>query len=639
MRKFALFPLILAATALPAWAEPRSDLVVTATRTPAAAARLPAAVTVIELDEARSRGLNTLAETLAQADGLGVVPAGGAGQQTSLFAGGGNSNHTLVLFDGVRVNDPSTPGSSFDAGQDETAAFSRIEYVQGPMSAIYGSDAIGGVVNMLARHGGDAPLTARFSLAAGSFEARQASLGVDGTLGAFRYAVTGESHASDGYDLVPERMSTRTGDRDGAEMAAVTALFDLDLGAALTLDLLLRRREARADFDPFLFDSNFSEFRADDDDIEISQNDQTLARLGATWRVSEGVSVRASGGAIAYDRAQSDDGQVTDRFAGDRDFAEVTLDWQSAQALGFDDAALIAGVSAERESINIAQGFGFPPPSFFTSASQEQHGAFVTAQGSLGRATFTGAVRVDDYEGFGTEGVWRVGASYDATDFVRIYAAYGASFRAPTLYERFVSFGDPDLEAEEGESWEAGADFRWAAFGREDGLAFGLVYRSTDVENLIDFGPAFAFANVDLASIESAQARARIAPLDGLSFELGYAHTDATDEATGLALLRRPESAWSAAIEVSHDAFDARLSWRRIGARRDQLYGDDGLALGQGETPGYDVARLSVSYSFRDGLEAYMAADNLLDEVYEPANAFAGAPRSLMVGLRLKSGE
>src|SRR5262249_52971100 len=151
-------------------------------------------VDVIDVDEAQSRGIVTLADALRDAPGLNVVASGGAaGQQTSLFAGGANSNHTLVLFDGLRINDPSTPGSSFDAGQDTLGGLDRIEIVQGPMSAVFGSDAIGGVVNLIPRHGGEGAFNGRANAAFGSFNTTSGSLGADGTWGAFRYAMTAEA--------------------------------------------------------------------------------------------------------------------------------------------------------------------------------------------------------------------------------------------------------------------------------------------------------------------------------------------------------------------------------------------------------------------------------------------------------------
>ena len=135
--RYGLKAALLAAAsifALPAVAqeqqEQEEDVVVTATRVPTQAERLPADVDVIDVEAARARGFDTLADTLAATPGMNVAQSGGFGQQTSLFAGGANSNHTLVLFDGLRLNDPSSPGSSFDAGQDTLGGLERIEVVR-----------------------------------------------------------------------------------------------------------------------------------------------------------------------------------------------------------------------------------------------------------------------------------------------------------------------------------------------------------------------------------------------------------------------------------------------------------------------------------------------------------------------------
>ncbi|MGH6950236.1 MAG: TonB-dependent receptor plug domain-containing protein, partial [Vitreimonas sp.] len=462
--------------ALPAAAQ-EGEIVVTATRAATPSRELPADVTVIDAEAALSRGQTTLSQAIAETPGLGVVPGGGVGQQTSIFAGGANSHHTLVLFDGLRINDPSTPNSSFDAGQDQIHALTRAEIVEGPMSAVFGSDAIGGVINLIPRHGGEGPLNARLATDAGSFGTLSGAAGIDGTLGRFRYALTSEGYATDGHDLVPERMSTHVGDADGADMSALTGVFDLALSNAIALDLLVRHRRARADFDPFLFDASFNEFRADDPNLEISRNDLTLARFGADWAFSDTLSLRATAGGISQEREQRDGGLVTDTFEGQRRFADLTLEWVPGTAGGFEDAAIVAGVFAEREEVDIAQGFGFPPPFFFTFAEQEQQGAFVTAQGRVGHASLTGAARVDVYDGFAATATWRLGASFDVAAAARLHAAYGTSFRAPTLYERFASFGNPSLDPERGESWEIGADASFAAFGQAEGLEAALLYR------------------------------------------------------------------------------------------------------------------------------------------------------------------
>lgn len=621
-------------TALPAHAQNATDadIVVTATRLPAKAERLPADVDVIDVNEARSRGIDNVADALAESPGMNVMQSGGFGQQTSLFSGGANSNHTLVLLDGLRLNDPSSPGSSFDAGQDTLGGLSRIEVVQGPMSAVYGSDAIGGVVNFIPRRGGDGPLNAELDVWGGSFSTMAASAGIDGTLGNLRYAITGEGYVTDGYDLVPERMATHTGDEDGAESATFTGVFDLAVTDALSVDLLVRHRTARADFDPFNYESSFPyrEFRADNPDLEIAQNDLTVARLGATWRFSESVSLRASGGTLEQERVEQDGGFTTSAYEGDRRFGDLTLDWKAGDTGVLSNAGIAVGIETQTEEVNIDQGFAT------VVAEQDHQGAFATAQADVANITLTGAVRVDDFEGFGTETTWRVGASINVIEPVRVYAAYGTSFRAPTLYERFIYFGNPNLDPERGTTWEVGTDARFSAFGQNEGLEFGLLYRSSEIEDLIDFNSFFSYANIDQADVDSAEARVALRPTSWLTARLSYVYTDAQDAVANTQLLRRPESVWMASLDYNNGPLSGQLGWRRVGERADQIYGDDSFYAGVGNTPEYDVFRASVAWELTSGAQIYVAADNLADEDYEPVNGFAGAPRNVMVGVRLR---
>jgi len=617
--------------ALPAHAQDEDDLVITATRAPTSAERLPADVDVIDVEQTRSRGVLNISDALADVPGLDVVRTGGFGQQSSLFAGGANSNHTLVLFDGLRLNDPSTPGSSFDAGQETLAGLSRVEVVQGPMSAVFGSDAIGGVVNIIPRRGGEGALNAQLDAASGSFGTLTASAGVDGTLGSLRYALTGEGYVTDGHDLVPERMATHTGDEDGAESATLTGVFDFDLSSVLTLDLLVRHREARADYDAFVYPPpTFNEQRVDDADLEVATNDLTVARLGVTWRMADALSLRASGGGLRQDREERDAGIATASYAGDRRFADLILDWRKGDIGALANTHIVAGVETQREEVRIDQGFAT------VTADQNHNGAFVTAQGDINRLTLTGAVRIDEFEGFGQTSTWRLGASYALNDSARIYAAYGTSFRAPTLYERFIYFGDPALDPEQGRAWEAGGDVRFSLFGRANGAELGFVYRAQEIEELIDLGPLFIYVNIDQADIETAEARLVLRPLQWLTARGSYVHTNAEDALTGAALLRRPEHSWAASLTAEHGPFTFDLAWRQVGVRADQLYGDDGFYLGVGEAPSYDLLRASIAWTFADGVQAYLAGENLTDEIYEPANGFAGAPHSVLLGLRLR---
>ncbi|MBY0567029.1 MAG: TonB-dependent receptor [Hyphomonadaceae bacterium] len=627
--RFVLKAALLAATALsasPALAQDEETIVVTATRQPAEADRLPADIDIIDVDTAIVRGQSNLADALTGTPGLNVSRSGGFGQQTSLFSGGSNSNHTLVLLDGIRLNDAASPGSAFDAGQDTLGGLSRIEVVQGPMSALYGSDALGGVINILPRRGGEGPINGRLDVFAGSFGSLGGSAGIDGAVGRLRYAITGDAFVTDGYDLVPERMSTHTGDEDSAESTTLTGVFDYALTDAFSVDLLLRRRDARADYDSFIYPPpTFNEQRIDDPDLEFARNDLSVARIGARWAITDALSLRATTGQVIQERAETDAGVTTSSYDGERRFSDVTADW-SRGAL-----SLSAGYEQQNESVDIDQGFAT------VVASQDHHGGFLVGQYEVDRLTLTGAVRVDDFEGFGAETTWRAGASLQLTENIRAYSAYGTSFRAPTLYERFIYFGNPNLEPERGQAWEVGADARVAAFGRDDGIEIGALYRSLEIEDLIDFDSFFSYANIDRASVESAEARVALRPLSWLTARVSYVYTDAQDEISDTALLRRPQDVWSAAIDIERGALSGHLGWRRVGERADQIYGDDGFSQGVGTTEAYDVLRASVAWSFADGVQAYLAGDNLTDEEYEPVNGFAGAPSNVTIGVRLRN--
>lgn len=603
-------------SAAPALAE-EPEIIVTATRTATSTDDLPAAITVIDAQDARARGQITLDQALEGVPGLQAPRTGPIGQQTSIFSGGFESNHTLVLFDGVRLDDTATPEGVFDAGQDLLGDASRIEVVQGPMSALYGSAALGGVINVLPRRGGEGAFNPRLEAAAGSFNTLTATLGADGTLGRLRYAVTGEGYASDGYDTVPERISTHTGEEDGAEISVLTGVFDLTLTDALALDLLLRRREALVEYDPGLFGN------IDENPFSEIDSESALWRLGATWSPMEALSLRASAGVLETDRESRDAGVLGDVYRGERRFADVSGEWRVG------DWTLLGGGALEDERIE-AVSFGSP-----ITGAQEQWGAFAGVQGALGPVDLTGAVRHDDYEGFGGETTWRAGASIDIASIVRLYGAYGTSFRAPSLYERFVPFfGAAGLRPESGTTWEAGAEARFALFGQEDGLELGALYRSSEIEDLIGFF-GFTYANVAEAEIDYAEARVGVRPLSWLRASVTYANTDARDGATDVALARRPRHAWSAELAVEHGPLTAELSWREVGARLDTVYDNAGFWSGTGRVEAYEVLRASASWNVSESVNLYIAGDNVLDETYEAVNGFAGAPASVLVGVRV----
>lgn len=596
------------------------DIVVTGVRTPTPLEALPARIDVIDRAEIEALSLVTLTEAI----GSHAVQAGGAGQQASVFLRGANSKHALALFDGMRVNDASTPNAQYDFGLDTLGGLERVEVLRGPASAIYGSDAIGGVVNLIPRRGGESAFEPFFEGAAGSFETRRAVIGAAGGAGGFEYGLSAEVFDTDGHDLVPSRIVTATGDPDGARQSAFTLSARND-GGVFVFDALVRVRQADVAFDTFS-GGPFFDLRADDPDLEGS-NDQTLWRLGTEMEAGASLTLRLEGGEVRTERAEIDAGAVINAAEARQRF----LDASARYAQG--GSSLVAGIELRRDEIDTQPQFASP-----LSAEEEQSALYLTGQTRFAeRFTATGSVRVDEYESFGSQTTYALGLVGDFGP-LRAFASYGTAFKAPSLSERFevsmFNIGNPDLLPEDSRSWELGADWRVV-----EGLTLGGSYYQTRIEDMIDYNfGTLQNVNVGEASIDGAEAYIEAAPASWASLRLVYAWTDARNELTDAPLARRPENAWRIDARVTPtERLALALSWDFIGERTDVTYRDNGtFESGNASVESFNVGALAVTFDLDERAQLFARVDNLSDETYEQPAAFAAAPRGTSVGVRAR---
>lgn len=605
--------------AAPALAQESGDIVVTATRAPTDLSRLPTRVEVIDRTDIETRGLTTLADAI----GAQAVQSGGAGQQTSVFLRGANSKHVLALFDGIRLNDASSPSSAYDFGQDTLGALDRVEVLRGPASTIYGSDAVGGVVNMIPRRGGETAFEPFLEAEAGSFETVRTLLGAAGGAGAMTYGVSVEFYDTEGFDNVPKRFPLITGDEDGSTITTITGTARHEAGN-WGFDVLARYRDAQAEYDTLGGGPGFDQ-RADDPDLGNEQ-EQTVWRLGADYAVSEAFTVRLSGGEVSLDRAEQDGGLPTYSAAFDRQFADLTATYDLSRG------SIVGGLSFENNAIDNISQFNDP-----LSIDEDQSAAYVIGQFDVtSNIVVTGSARVDDYESFGTQTTYSLGAVANFDAF-RVFASFGTGFKAPSLSERyetgFFNVGNPDLEPEDSESWEIGWDVEVS-----DAITTGASYYQTRIDNMINYNFGdLQNINIDEAEIDGAEIYVDVDVLPWANVRADYAWTEAQDGATGVQLSRRPEHA--AKIETTFrptDRLSIALNWRYVGERNDTTYDPDGFFVGTGEVDSYSVGGANVTFDVDDHAELFLRVDNITDEDYEPVEAYAGAPRSGFVGVRAR---
>src|SRR5690242_14331740 len=271
-------PTVAAMTIAVAFADepqPIPETVVTATRVPTPVADIPAGVTVIDRQTIEDRGYLTLTEALSAVPGIRVSQSGGPGGNASVFVRGTNSNQVLVLRDGMPLNDASDSSGAFNFGVDTLADVERIEVIRGPMAALYGSGAIGGVINLISRQGHEPGLHVTTDLASGYPAQVRGNVVASGVDGPIDYAAIFEGQTQRGYDTTPQRMSIYAGVPDPFRDAIGTLNLGYTPVEGTRLSLFLRARRAVFGFNA-LGDPTF------DDENSTGQDDQVLGRIGVS---------------------------------------------------------------------------------------------------------------------------------------------------------------------------------------------------------------------------------------------------------------------------------------------------------------------------------------------------------------------
>lgn len=636
-------PLALAVT-LPALAqEAIPETVVTATRIPSTPDRVPAAVTVITRQDIEERGYQTLAEALATVPGMRLVQTGGVGQQASAFLRGSNSRHVLVMLDGVPINDPAEPNGAFNFGNELLGDIERIEVVRGPGSALYGSGAIGGVINMITRRApAGTPMQAFGDLAAGTQRTLRGTLGLAGSMENYDYMVAGQSMSSRAWDATAPRFQSNTGEREGFTGAAATARLGWRPSPGTRIEGLLRWRENQAGLDD-----------VPNDDPNYDSNDRRwYGQLRGETVLFDGAWTTGLRAAVTEDRRRYvnlPDGQSTassnDIFRGQRQ----TLDWGNRVRLGdlgpFAQAQLAFGATHERESSDSASGSpGFRTVTDATARSNALHaGVQALLFDRLDLSVGLRQEMAEDYDGFTA---WRAGAVLALPEVQsRLRLSAGTAFKAPSLFQRFGRIGtffrgNPDLDPERSFAWEVGTETDIPVFGREDGATFGVTWFDTRFRDLINFNAAFdSLENIERARSRGAELSLTLRPAPWLDATASWTITETRDDATGRPLARRPRNVVGLAARIAPtDRIVIAPELLYTGPSPEgafAAYDDVGNAF---TTMTYNkpgtVLNLTGSWRVTENITAYAEGRNLTGSRFEPANGFVIPGRSLLIGTR-----
>jgi vitamin B12 transporter len=597
-------------------------LIVTATRVPTAESQVASSVDTIDTAAIEAQQLRSLPDILQTMPGLNLVQTGGEGGQTSLFTRGTNSNHTKVLLDGIDISDPSTPTGAVDLGRVLAANVANVEVLRGPGSGLYGSDAIGGVVNIITK-AGEGPLAASASLEGGSFDTFNQTGEVSGSDGAFHYRATIQ-HLHAGatpvtpLDLLPPGQARNDDFFDGVTASTklgydVTGDFDIGLVAHWSDNLSKITGDA---FDPITFASIPSPTQT----RIASQQYET--RATAHWNLGWLDQVLG----IAYGSSQSrsaDPSNGPSASSADR----IKLDWQGNVKVA-DGQTLVLGAETARDAVHMP-----------LSAGYTTNAGYAELQSAWGSGIFSAAsLRYDDNSQFGDRLTWRIAPSVELDDSgVRLKASVGTGFKAPSLdqlyhsYPSFFFFANPNLKPETSTGYDLGAE--WTAFS---GFIAGATWFHNDIRGLITTDPVTFSTSVNLnkARTQGVEVFAAWQVTDALRLRADYTYTDAIDGTTGLELLRRPHNKTSLTGSLQalpQLGLDATLL--AIGPWID---GSRDFSVPRLASSGYVTVNLAAHYDLDARFTLFARADNLLNESYQNPVGFLGPERALYAGMQAK---
>lgn len=586
--------------------------VTTATRTPQPVTQAGTVTDVVTADELSHRQLTLVSSIIGLATGIQATPSGATGEVTSVFMRGANSNQTLFLVDGIRLNDPNTDYQVYLGGAT-FGATDRVEITRGPMSTLYGGEASGGVIAISAQRGHGDP-SGSLAVEGGSFGTIQGTLAAQGAAGPSGYALTFASGKTDN-------------DRPNNEFTHSNAVLRLDrtLSANFSLGATVRWYHGvlGEPGDRYTNDPN-----------NQNTEDNLLATAFAEFAPAEHWSGRLTLGAQER-RFEAESPapnppyfspSATNTVKNHRNVVDGQLTYD-----GLSLNRITAGITAEQTHTE-NDGFG--------QIDQKQSLFAVFAQDEftpLPDLFFTGGLRSDDFDTFGRATTGRATVAWrPEAGSVKLRASYGTSFRSPSfldLYGKDAYYvGNPHLRPEKSHGWDAGVD--WYLPAKRGTLS--ATWFETDYTDLIvyDFSvfPS-TVVNADRARTRGLELGAQTTLGGSGEARIAYTYLEAENLATNTRLLRRPRHAFNADVWRGFGpSVTAGAGVAFVAGRQDV----DALTFATIDAEDYTVVRAYAAWQATDRLALKVRIENLLNEKYEAVNGYPALGFGAYVGAELK---
>ncbi|MCU6663732.1 Vitamin B12 transporter BtuB precursor [compost metagenome] len=597
----------LSVTAFSGWAQDGTDsLVVTANRVEQPANTVLAPNSVVTREDIERWQAKSVVEVMSRLPGVDIAQSGGMGANSSTFIRGTESRHVLVLIDGIPLNNAGISNSP-DLSQIPVSLIQRIEYIRGPRSALYGSDAIGGVINIIT--GRDKP-GAEISAGVGSKGYQTYDGSFQQVLDKTKITMGGNYTYTRGFDIDAQD-APRQPDRDGFMSKSLFGSIEQQITDNLSGFVRGLGYDNRTDYDGYEhYDANFMVDGMPDTRQLYSQNWDTGLRFNQGIYQSQLVAGYGRSKDQNYDPAK---GRYASSATMD-DVKQYTAQWLNTITVGHGNIG--AGLDWQKQKTQAGTGY------LDNGYDQRNTGVFLSALQQFDSVTLEAAARNDDNSNFGNHNTWQTSAGWEFIDGYRIIGSYGTAFKAPTMSQiHSASYGNPDLKPEESKQWEGGFEgltgpVNWRVSG----------YRN-DIDNLISSDPrTFRYYNVDKARIKGIEATAQF-DTGLVGHQISYDYVDPRNAKTNEVLARRSKQQVKYQLDMQVWDLDWNLAYRYLGTRYDVSYDPNTFTSERVKLGGVSLWDLAVSYPVTSHLVVRGKIANLFDKDYETVYGYQTAGR------------
>ncbi|MCJ9427839.1 TonB-dependent receptor plug domain-containing protein [Kordiimonas marina] len=580
------------------------EIVVTASRRAEKKDDVGASISVVTKEELQRSQAAFVLDAVRSLPGVEISPNGAFGGQATVRIRGASADQSVVLIDGIQVNDTSSPGGSFNFGTLDTNGLQRIEVLKGPQAVLYGSDAIGGVINMISETGGGALSGSVFG-EYGAFDTFRGGATVKG--GGDRFGFNLSVGGMQTVGISAADAANGNTERDGYDAYGFHGRVTGKISDAVSAEVIAYYNHSYTETDSW--------GPVDGPDNARSKDYALAGRLHVDLmdgKLENTLSVERSG----INRVSDSGGWISEGHGRRTDINYLGV-YQLTDTLHLTAGAereVVAARSVTTGSVGINSLFG-------VLAYQQKDGLSLSA-----------GVRYDDHETFGgtTNGQFRASYRFAGTG-TRVFANWGQGFKAPTLFQltyicTFCGLSAPSsgLNPERSKAWEAGLEQTLL----DERVTLSATYFHQNVTDMIDFSYSAGYVNIASARLRGVELGLAAALTDSLHLDANYTFTSAKDGVTGVQLIRQPRHRVFAAVNWD---VTKRFSTRLSVTHTSSIVDSNTLTV-----DAWTRADLRAAYKLNDHFELYGRIDNLFDAQYEELWGYGTPGRSGYIGIRSK---